>query len=152
MDRAVIVLVTLAVAGVLGGCGQQPPTSPTQVSTTEPSTTEPSTTEPRVVPDSPAGATTAPAPAGSTPRAINITVRNGQVSGETGRVEVPLGTPVTIFVTSDVADEIHLHGYDREAAIPAGGVGSISFIATIPGVFEVELHESDRQLLQLQVS
>jgi hypothetical protein len=93
-----------------------------------------------------------PTPVGSAVRMITITVRGGQVSGETGRVIVALGTPVTLSVTSDVAEEAHVHGYDREVEIPAGGSASVSFTADIPGVFEVELHKSKRQLLQLQVS
>ncbi len=92
------------------------------------------------------------APTGPSARVINITVRGGQISGDTGRVEVPLGTPVTINVTSDVADEVHIHGYEKKAEIPAGGSASVSFAADIPGVFEGELHESGLQLLQLQVS
>ncbi|MGH3897198.1 MAG: hypothetical protein ACRDTA_02895 [Pseudonocardiaceae bacterium] len=79
-------------------------------------------------------------------------VRGGQPSGETGRVKVALGTPITLAVSSDVADKVHLHGYDKEAQIPAGETGSVSFTADIPGVFEVELHESGLQLLQLQVN
>jgi hypothetical protein len=57
-----------------------------------------------------------------------------------------------LAVSSDVADKVHLHGYDKEAQIPAGETGSVSFTADIPGVFEVELHESGLQLLQLQVN
>lgn len=108
---------------------------------------------------SPESGTTAGSPtsvvattAGPPARSINITVRGGQVSGDTGRVEVPLGTPVTLSGTSNMADEIHLHSYDEVVQIPAGGTGSVSFTADIPGVFEVELHESGLLLCQLQVS
>ncbi|MGQ0778881.1 MAG: hypothetical protein ACT4NY_31475 [Pseudonocardiales bacterium] len=104
VSRVAILLGALAVAGVLVGCGQEPAASgPAPGSTTAvPSTPEhgaghiSSTTE------------VSTTPAGPTGRTINITVSGGQVTGETGRVEVPLGTPVT--VTSDVADEIHVHG------------------------------------------
>ena len=46
-----------------------------------------------------------------------MTVAGGQVSGDTGRVPVAAGEQVTLVVTSDVADEIHVHGYDLTAAI-----------------------------------
>ncbi|HEY2763098.1 MAG TPA: hypothetical protein VGJ13_03665 [Pseudonocardiaceae bacterium] len=141
MSRVAILIGALTVAGVVsGGCGQG-------------STTSSATTTPH------AGAehsVSAPAPSTSSAaanvRTISVTVHGGQVSGDTGRVQVPLGSQVTLTVHSDVADEMHLHGYDKEAEIPAGGSASIGFTADIPGVFEVELHKSDRQLLQLQVS
>lgn len=129
MNRAASIVAALAVVGVLGGCGQQPGSTPRAGSPATPSTE----------------------PAGPSARTISVTVRDGQATGDTGRVEVPLGTSVTLSVTSDVADEIHLHGYDQEVRIPAGGTGSVSFTADIPGVFEVELHESGLALLQLQV-
>lgn len=147
MNRVTILLAALAMAGALGGCGQAPANSAASTAPTAPAGTVDGSRA-----DSDTPTTPVPTPAEPATRTINVAVRGGQVSGDTGRVEVPLGTPVTLFVTSDVADEIHLHGYDREAPVPAGGVGSISFIATIPGVFEVELHEADLQLLQLQVS
>jgi hypothetical protein len=133
VNRAAILVAVLAVAGVFGGCGH--------ASMTHGASSSP---EP--------GSPTSAVPAGPSARSINVSVRGGQVSGDTGRVEVPLGTPVTLSVNSDMTDELHLHGYDKEVQIPAGGTGSIDFTADIPGVFEVELHESGLALLQLQVS
>jgi hypothetical protein len=142
----VAALAALAVVGgVLAGCGQEPTTGG-QSQAARPSS-QPSAPSAGAAPaaGSPSGATT-------NARVINVTVRGGQVSGDTGRVEVPMNTPVSIQVTSDVADELHVHGYDKEAQIPAGGTGKVSFTADIPGVFEVELHGSEKQLLSLQVS
>jgi hypothetical protein len=82
---------------------------------------------------------------------IEVQVSGGRVSGDTGRVPVPDGARVTLVVTSDVADEVHVHGYDREAELVPGQPAEIAFDATIPGVFEVELHEAGTQLLSLQV-
>ncbi|MGH3932363.1 MAG: hypothetical protein ACRDTF_20585 [Pseudonocardiaceae bacterium] len=148
MNRIVILVGALAVAGVLVGCGQEPAASgPAPVSTTA----VPSTPE-HGAGHSSSTAEASTTPAGPTSRTITITVRGGQVSGDTGRVEVPLGTPVTVAVTSDVADEIHVHGYDLTADVPAGGTNSVSFTATIPGVFEVELEGAHLQLFELQVS
>lgn len=148
MNRVAILAGALAMAcAVLSGCGQAPSTGAAPESTPIPTSSPAPASSPVAGPSSPAAA-----PTGPSARVITLTVRGGQVSGDTGRVEVPLGTPVTINVTSDVADEIHLHGYDKEAQIPAGGTGTVEFTADIPGVFELELHESGRQLLQLQVS
>lgn len=130
------------VGGALGGCGRE--SAADGASAASPASSSSTAVDGL---DS-----SSPAPVGATVRMITITVRGGQASGETGRVTVPLGTPVTVSITSDVTDTAHVHGYDRTAEIPAGGTASVSFTSNIPGVFEVELHESKLQLLQLQVS
>jgi hypothetical protein len=71
---------------------------------------------------------------------LEVDASAGQVGGDAGRVPVPEGTHVTLVVTSDVPDEVHLHGYDVEAPLEPGTPAELSFDATIPGVFEVELH------------
>jgi hypothetical protein len=95
-----------------------------------------------------AGSTTASTPAG---RRIEVTVAAGEVSGDTGRVPVAAGEQVTLVVTSDVADAVHVHGYDLTATLSPGTPAEIGFDATVPGVFEVELHEAGTVLLTLQV-
>jgi plastocyanin len=93
----------------------------------------------------------AAASASATGQRIEVEVAGGQVSGDTGRVPVTAGEQVTLVITSDVADEVHVHGYDLEAELSPGQPAEITFAATIPGVFEVELHEAGTQLLSLQV-
>ena len=107
-------------------------------------------------PDTAAGSSsagTAPSSSASTPagQRIEVQVSGGEVSGDTGRVPVAAGEHVTLVLTSDVADEVHVHGYDLEAELSPGQPTEIAFDATIPGVFEVELHEAGTQLLSLQV-
>jgi hypothetical protein len=94
--------------------------------------------------------TGAPAPEGIGQR-IAVTVTDGRVSGDTGRVPVPLGETVTLTVTSDVADQLHLHGYDRTAPLAPGRPAALTFAADVPGVFEAELHEAGTVLLALRV-
>lgn len=142
MRRAMAVAAALmVVVGVLAGCGGEPATGG--------ASSAPPALSSGTVAGGPGGSSAASV--GPTTRVIAVRARGGQVSGETGRVTVPLGSPVTLSVTSDVADEIHLHGYDRQAEIPAGGTASISFTANIPGIFEMELEQSKLQLLQLRV-
>ena len=92
------------------------------------------------------------APPADAGQRIELRVAGGQVSGDTGRVPVAVGTQVTLVITSDAADEVHVHGYDLTAVLAPATPSEISFIATIPGVFEVELHEAGTALLALQVS
>jgi heme/copper-type cytochrome/quinol oxidase subunit 2 len=84
--------------------------------------------------------------------AIRVTVVDGTVTPPPSRVAVPLGSPVALTVTSDVADEIHVHGYELEEPVAAGGSVTIQFTADQAGLFEVETHETEKLLLQLQVS
>ena len=82
---------------------------------------------------------------------IEVSVTGAQVTGDTGRVPVAAGTSVTLVITSDVADEVHVHGYDLTADLVPGQPAELPFDATIPGVFEVELHEAGTVVLSLQV-
>jgi hypothetical protein len=82
---------------------------------------------------------------------IEVTVSGGQVSGDTGRIQVPQGQHVSLVITTDVADEVHVHGYDLQQELAPGTPATIAFDATVPGVFEVELHEAGTLLLTLQV-
>ena len=82
---------------------------------------------------------------------IEVKVEGGTVEGG-GRTPVSLGDTVTIRVTSDVDDHIHLHGYDVMVDVIAGETADLTFEATIPGVFEVELEDSRVLLLELEIS
>ncbi len=83
---------------------------------------------------------------------IDVSIKDGAVKPEARRVTVTEGTRVRLVITSDVADEVHVHGYDIEQEVPAGPMVTIPFVADRNGVFEVETHESGLQLLQLEVS
>ena len=81
---------------------------------------------------------------------VSVTVRGGQVQGPS-RQRVERNETVTVRVSSDVADEIHVHGYNKTAPVAAGGTGEVSFVASIPGVFEVEFEKSGKLLFTLEV-
>lgn len=69
-----------------------------------------------------------------------------------GRHEVSVGDTVALVITSDVDDEIHVHGYELYADIGPSGPVTVLVEATMPGVWEVELHDSGMYLLELAVS
>jgi hypothetical protein len=96
----------------------------------------------------PAGGAPPPQEAG---QRVAVTVTAGRVTGDTGRVPVPLGETVTLTVAGDAADEVHLHGYDLTAPLAAGRPATLTFVADVPGVFEAELHGAGTVLLTLQV-
>lgn len=81
-----------------------------------------------------------------------IVVRDGEPVGGIAELEYDAGEQVRFRVSSDKADEVHVHGYDIEEEIPAGGTATLSFEADIEGIFEVELHESEKQIAELRVN
>ncbi|GAA2382446.1 cupredoxin domain-containing protein [Nonomuraea africana] len=93
-------------------------------------------------------ATGAPQP--GEPRA-EITISKGQVSPPSGWLEVKRGQTVSLTVTSDVADELHVHGFDVTQELQPGKPANIRFKADMSGVFEVETHGSKLVLIQLAV-
>ena len=114
--------------------------------------TEPDTAAGSAAPSSTSSSSSSPAASPTEDgQRIEVEVADGQVTGDTGRVPVAAGEQVTLSITSDVADEVHVHGYDLDAELVPGTPAELTFDATIPGVFEVELHESGTVLLTLQV-
>jgi copper(I)-binding protein len=126
------VVATAALAGC--GSNDNASTSTTQTTTTMSTTSETTTT----------------AEAG--PVEVKIVVENGAPKGGIVRQNVSQGDDVVLVVTSDVADEIHLHGYDRSKDVAAGGTVRLPFTATLPGRFEVELEQRGVQIADLTVN
>ena len=81
---------------------------------------------------------------------VEVVVRGGSVRGG-GRQTVSLNERVRLRVTSDVSDEVHVHGYEHRFAVGATGPAEITFVANLPGVFEVELEKARRRLVTLEV-
>lgn len=144
-----------AVAVLVAACGDDDGQSDAATSTTETDSADNSSTTKAVAPET--TTTSLPADEENDPDAeaegtlLEVNVSAGAVDGG-GRAPIDLGETVTIRVTSDVEDSIHLHGYDVEVDITPASPADLTFDATIPGVFEVELEESGLQLLELEIS
>ena len=82
---------------------------------------------------------------------ISVAVTDGKVEPKPRRVEVAKDSQVRLIVTSDVDDELHVHGYEVEAELEAGRPATVELVADQTGIFEVETHESELELLQLEV-
>jgi len=116
----------------------------TAVTTTAPTTTEapPATTE------APPATTTEAATA---PVQVDVVVVGGEPQGGIVRESVDLDSAVVLTVTSDVADEVHVHGYDLMADVAPGAPATIRFTADAPGRFEIELENTGVQIAELEV-
>jgi hypothetical protein len=94
-----------------------------------------------------------PSPTGSPEPArtiIDVTFRDGAVQGPT-RFTVAQGERIRILVRANVADEVHLHGYDLRADVAPGDPARIDFAADVAGVFECELEDAGTLLFQLEI-
>lgn len=72
-------------------------------------------------------------------------------SGEIARLEVPRGTRVVLNVTAETVDDVRVGGYDITAAVAPGRPAKISFVADVPGRFEVELASRSEPVAELRV-
>ena len=84
-------------------------------------------------------------------RVVRLAFAGGDVTPGGERVSVGAGERLRLEVTSDVAEEVHVHGYDLEKEVPAGGTARFAFRADIEGIFEVELHGQGLEVAQLRV-
>ena len=98
----------------------------------------------------PSGAAKEP-PAKEKPAIPTIVVRNGRPVGGVAELSFQAGEDIRFKVTSDVSDELHLHGYDISKEVEAGGSVNFDFPAEIEGIFELELEQRAVPIAELQV-
>lgn len=142
------VALTLVIAAGVAGCGDDNGGSggadrPAETVDTVATTPDPVTTETM--------STTADETTAGTER-FEVTIRNGQPAGGPGRWRVDRGSSVVITISSDVADEVHLHDYDVSVDVEPGEPADLELTADQPGVYEVELEDSNIVLGNLVVS
>jgi len=93
--------------------------------------------------------TTTAKPAG--PPVFRVTVSGGKPVGGIEKIKVNKGDTINLVVKSDVADEVHIHGYDFHKDVAAGGTARFKFPAKIDGSFEIELESRKEQIAALTV-
>jgi len=98
------------------------------------------------------GGRTASTPTRAADVVITVTVVGGKVATADDEVEIKHGQTVALTITSDRADEVHVHGYELEAALNPGKPTTIRFDADLPGKWEVELHDAHTVLVRLEVA
>jgi len=134
MKRSASSMTVLAAVLALAGCGGS--SSETQSTQTTTATASETTT-------------TSTSPAQES--VVRIVVVGGVPKGGIVRKTVNEGDHVVVVVKSDVADEVHVHGYDLKGDVAAGGTARIAFVAKTPGRFEIELENRGLQIGDLTV-
>ena len=148
--RYSIPFLLVAGAFALAGCGGgDKSTAPTTSTAAQATTATPSTTTTSAATTNTTTKTTTSATAA--PVTIRVLIKGGKPVGGIQRATVKKGQNVAIVVHSDVADEVHVHGYDLHKDVDAGGTVRIAFPATITGVFEAELEARKLQIIEFTV-
>ena len=143
MNKIVLIAASTVASVALVGCGSNDSESASSMDTT---TTEQTTTTTETTTEETTTTTEA-----EEPTEVKIVVVNGAPKGGIVRQTVDKNDQVVLVVTSDVADEIHLHGYDKAKDVTAGGTIRLPFKATIPGRFEAELESRGVQIAEITV-
>ena len=146
--RTTVLLVAAALltgSFALASCGGDDEASGTTTETTTQTTSETTTSTETTTTE------TTTEPEVEKPTVVRVTVVDGAPTGGIVRATVDQGDRVRLVVTSDVADEIHLHGYDVSRDVAAGGTVTLAFRASIPGRFEAELEERGVQIADITV-
>lgn len=82
---------------------------------------------------------------------IKVDVVGGKPVDGVQRFQIDARDTVTIIVSGDTTDELHIHGYDLVVGFAPGQPGSITFEADIPGIFEAETHHNGDLVMELEV-
>jgi hypothetical protein len=73
------------------------------------------------------------------------------LAGKERTLSVDQGDTVRFRVRHGDAEEVHIHGYDIKQDLAANETANVSFEASIPGIFEIELEHSGTPLGRLKV-
>jgi hypothetical protein len=137
--RIALILAAVLVAvgaGVVIGTGGDDKKSGTSASATTPAAP---------------GKTTTTAAKPAPPPVPTVRLVGGKPVGGVQTLDFKSGQRARFVVTSDQKAQIHLHGYDIEKTVPAGGRATWSFKASGQGVFEVESHTTNQVVAKVKV-
>jgi len=106
------------------------------------------TDEPSLTSESPDDAPITPEDEG----AVIEVIREGDEFTPNGaRVDAAIGAPVILSITADEAGELHVHSVPEQEIAYDAGTSEHEITIDRPGVVEVESHDPDVIVLQLEV-
>jgi hypothetical protein len=84
---------------------------------------------------------------------VRIVIKDGKVTPQGKRVDVKAGEKVTLHITSDADEEIHVHSDpEHEYEVGPGDQLDETFTIDTPGQVAVEAHHLDVTIVQLVVT
>lgn len=122
--------------------------------TTSTTATSPTTTTTTTAPTTTTATTTATTEASTTTEVEvpRIKVEDGVKTEGLDTLSVRVGETVRFEVEADVADEVHVHGFDLHFDTIPGEEVLVEFVAEATGIFEVELEAAGLHILDLEVT
>ena len=88
---------------------------------------------------------------GGEPVTVEVTIEGDRVEPAGDRVEVGAGQPVELVVDADAPGEMHVHSTPEQTVEFDAGTSEHTITIDQPGVVEVELHEPEVVVVQLEV-
>ena len=86
------------------------------------------------------------------PLMVDVTIANGQVTPTNATLQAKVHQQITLHVTSDAIDELHVHSTpDHKFQVAAAPNQTFEFAVDVPGNVAVELHHLDRTVATIQV-
>jgi heme/copper-type cytochrome/quinol oxidase subunit 2 len=83
---------------------------------------------------------------------LDVTIAKGQVTPTNATLGAKVGQPITLRVTSDATDELHVHSVpDHKFEVAATANQTFQFSVDVPGSVDVELHHLDRTVATIHV-
>lgn len=82
---------------------------------------------------------------------IEVTFSDGTVTPNGERVEVEVDQPIDLVVEADEPGEIHVHSEPEQEFEYAVGTTTLKLVIDKPGVIDVESHNLDQVIVQLEV-
>lgn len=92
-----------------------------------------------------------PDPGTSAPDVIEITFSDGSVSPQGERVEVEAGEEIELVVKADEPGGLHIHTQPEQELEYGAGTTNLTLTIDEPGVVDVEAHELEIVVVQLEV-
>lgn len=94
-----------------------------------------------------------PTPTGEPGDALNVDItREGDTFDPNGaRVKAEVGQPITFTITSDTEGSLHVHSDPEQEIDYTEGTTEHEIVIETPGVVEVESHDPDLVVVQLEV-
>lgn len=115
----------LVLGGTLTACGED--TEPTE-------------------PDSSSTSSSAPGE-----QVVDVTFEGDTVTPNGERVEATVGEEITLRITADAPGEIHVHSSPEQELSYEAGTTDLPLTIDEPGVIDVESHDLDMVIVQLEV-
>ncbi len=84
-------------------------------------------------------------------KTFDLVVKGKKLASGSADLKATEGDQVTINITNDEPEELHLHGYDKSVNLEASKSAQLTFTANLTGRFTFELEHSKTELGALEV-